>query len=319
MRPIPVAAEVTRLKSTKEKHRSNPLFDVTPLARTLWSRMRRSAAFAALQHAKIIKVHPVKSFIGAAILLFLLAVTSARGEAMLEFFQVNWSDLINKMPEIAEAGYTSLWLPPPAKGGSGYSVGYDLFDPFDLGDKNQRGTTATKYGTKAQLIQLVETAHRFGIRVYFDNIMNHRAFDVPGYNSSTPTNLYPGLIPQDFHLQTVSGGFYRNWPNVQNYGNQWDVQYESLSGLIDLANEPGTVNGNYGPRWAAPPRNPLSSVNQPTPITTWIPRSRTSAAVGGLSMAAMACRFPNMSRITKCARRCGPFTPRNAMASGSTR
>ena len=24
-----------------------------------------------------------------------------------------------KMPEIAEAGYTSLWLPPPSKGGSG--------------------------------------------------------------------------------------------------------------------------------------------------------------------------------------------------------
>ena len=108
---------------------------------------------------------------------------------MLELFQVNWNDLINKMPEIAEAGYTSLWLPPPAKASSVFSVGYDLFDPFDLGDKNQRGTTANKYGTKDQLIKVVETAHRFGIRVYFDNIMNHRAFDVPGYNTSTPTNI----------------------------------------------------------------------------------------------------------------------------------
>ncbi len=165
---------------------------------------------------------------------------------MLELFQVNWDELIQKMPEIAEAGYTSFWLPPPAKGGSAFSVGYDLFDPFDLGDKNQRGSVATKYGTKASLLKVVETAHRFGIRVYFDNIMNHRGFDVPGYNSSTPTNLYPGLVPQDFHLQTISGGFYRNWPNVQDYGNQWDVQYESLSGLLDLANEPGSINGNFG-------------------------------------------------------------------------
>src|SRR5262252_9263402 len=171
---------------------------------------------------------------------------NAKGEAMLELFQVSWSDLIDKMPEIAEAGYTSLWLPPPAKGSSVFSVGYDLFDPFDLGDKNQRSTIATKYGTKDQLIKVVETAHRFGIRVYFDNIMNHRAFDVPGYNAQTPTNLYPALIPKDFHLQTISGGFYRNWPNVQDYGNQWDVQNESLSGLIDLANEPGTVNNNFG-------------------------------------------------------------------------
>lgn len=165
---------------------------------------------------------------------------------MLEIFQISWNDLIVKMPEIAEAGYTSLWLPPPTKGGSVYSVGYDVFDPFDLGDKNQRGTVSTKYGTQAQLVQMVQVAHRFGIRVYFDNIMNHRAFDVPGYDANTPTNLYPGLLPQDFHLQTISGGYYRNWPSVQDWNNQWDVQNESLEGLIDLANEPSNTNGNFG-------------------------------------------------------------------------
>jgi hypothetical protein len=180
------------------------------------------------------------------LLALLGGMVLARGEAMLELFQVNWNDLIQKMPELAEAGYTSLWLPPPAKAGSGFSVGYDLFDPFDLGDKNQRGTTATKYGTKDQLIKVVETAHRFGIRVYFDNIMNHRGFDVPGYDTNTPTNIYPALVPKDFHLQMIPGGFNRNWPSVQDYGNQWDVQYEPLSGLIDLANEPGSVNGNFG-------------------------------------------------------------------------
>ena len=165
---------------------------------------------------------------------------------MLEIFQLSWNDLIQKMPEIAEAGYTSLWLPPPTKGGSVSSVGYDVFDPFDLGDKNQRGTIATRYGTKAQLLQMVQVAHQFGLRVYFDDIMNHRGFDTPGYDVNTPANLYPGLLPQDFHLQTISGGFYRNWPSVQDYNNQWDVQYESLGGLLDLANEPGLVNGNFG-------------------------------------------------------------------------
>ena len=187
---------------------------------------------------------PVPVFFG--ILFFFAAIAGARGDAMLELFNVSWSDLIQKMPEIAEAGYTSLWLPPPAKGSSSFSIGYDVFDAFDLGDKNQRGTVATHWGTKAQLLDVVQTAHQFGIRVYFDNIMNHRAFDVPGYNSSTPTNLYPGLRPEDFHLQTVSGGYYANWPQVEDFGNQWDVQYESLSGLVDLANEPGSINGNFG-------------------------------------------------------------------------
>ena len=78
------------------------------------------------------------------------ATFSARGEAMLQLFNLSWSEVTKKMPEIAEAGYDALWLPPPAKGSSSYSIGYDLFDPFDLGDLNQSGTVATHWGTKAQ-------------------------------------------------------------------------------------------------------------------------------------------------------------------------
>ena len=176
----------------------------------------------------------------------LLISTSVRGEAMLQLFNVNWNELTAKMPEIAEAGYTSLWLPPPAKAGSVFSVGYDLFDPFDLGDKNQRGTIPTRYGTKVELLNMVETAHRFGLRVYFDNIMNHRGFDIPGYNSSAPTNLYPGLTVQDFHLRRQADGTFRNWDNISDFGNLWQVQHRPLAGLIDLANESGSVNENFG-------------------------------------------------------------------------
>lgn len=178
--------------------------------------------------------------------LALLLLNHSRGEAMLQLFNVNWDELTTKMPEIAEAGYTSLWLPPPAKAGSVYSVGYDLFDPFDLGDKNQRGTIRTKYGTKAELLQVVETAHRFGLRVYFDNIMNHRGFDIPGYNSSAPTNTYPGLTVQDFHLRKQADGTYRNWDNIADWGNEWQIQHRPLSGLIDLANESSALNENFG-------------------------------------------------------------------------
>ncbi|HVM48261.1 MAG TPA: alpha-amylase family glycosyl hydrolase [Candidatus Acidoferrum sp.] len=177
--------------------------------------------------------------------LVFAAVAAARGEAMLELFQMKWADLSQKMPELAEAGYTSLWLPPPAKGGGSLSVGYDLFDPFDLGDKNQNGTVATKYGTKADLLQMVQMAHRFGIRVYFDNIMNHRQGVVPGYDAYTPTNYFPGLWPQDFHLQTTTSGN-RNWYDVENWSDQYYVQNEPINGLLDLAQEPGTINFNYG-------------------------------------------------------------------------
>ena len=53
---------------------------------------------------------------GLLLVLLLGSSRVARGEAMLELFNVNWDELIQKMPEIAEAGYDSLWLPPPGKG-----------------------------------------------------------------------------------------------------------------------------------------------------------------------------------------------------------
>ncbi len=193
------------------------------------------------------KVRPGPALLVAFLSVAVGGVLPACGEAMLELFQTSWPQLTEKMPEIAEAGYDSLWLPNPAKGNSGaYSVGYDLFDPFDLGGTNQQGTIATRYGTQAQLLEMVRRAHRFGLRVYFDNVMNHRANTVPGYpGSGIATNYYPGLIPQDFHLQTVSGG-YKNWSDVSDWCSVQNVENNPLLGLCDLANEPGTVNWNFG-------------------------------------------------------------------------
>ncbi len=195
--------------------------------------------------------HPRKllpRYVLCAVALLLLLPASGRGEAMLQFFNTKWNDIAAKMPELAEVGYDSLWLPPPTKAGGGLSVGYDEFDAFDLGD-NESGSASsisTNYGTTADLLNLVTVAHRFGIRVYMDNVVNHRGFTVPGYNASTPINYYPGLVPEDFHLLTTPGGFYQNTYDIADWNNGWDVIYESLEGLVDLANEPGTTNLNFG-------------------------------------------------------------------------
>lgn len=166
------------------------------------------------------------------------------GEAMLQYFNTSWKEMADKMPELAEAGYSSLWIPPPTKGGGGLSVGYDLFDPFDLGGRNQRGFVATRYGTEADLLNMIETAHRFGIRVYADNIMNHRAFDIPAFNESTPTDVYPGMVPEDFHLRRTEDGFYRKWDNTRDWNDAWQVMHLGLSDLIDIAHE--NPNQNHG-------------------------------------------------------------------------
>lgn len=163
---------------------------------------------------------------------------------MVQYFNTSWAEITRKMPELAEAGYSSIWLPPPTKGSGGLSVGYDLWDRFDLGSRDQRGSVRTRYGTEAELLRLVEAAHRFGIRIYFDNIMNHNAFDVPGFNEDTSIEVYPGFVPEDFHLRVTEEGFYRKWDNTRDWGSAWQVQNLGLSDLIDIAHE--DPNTNFG-------------------------------------------------------------------------
>lgn len=177
-------------------------------------------------------------------LILLLQGASLQAEVMLQLFNTSWRDMADKMPELAEVGYGSIWIPPPTKGSGGLSVGYDLWDPFDLGSKDQRNTVRTRYGTQEEFLRMVRTAQRFGIRIYIDNIMNHRAFDIPGYNETTPIDLYPGMVPEDFHLRVTEDGFYRKWDNVADWNDAWQVQNRNFSDLIDIAQE--TPNANFG-------------------------------------------------------------------------
>lgn len=157
-----------------------------------------------------------KNILPAIAAVALFSTQPVYPEAMLQIFNTSWNELAYKMPELAEVGYNSLWVPPPQKGGGGLSVGYDHWDPFDFGSKDQRGTIRTRYGTEAELLNMMRIAHRFGIRVYFDNIMNHRAFDIPGFSETTPLDVYPGMRPEDFHLRVTEEGFYRKWDNTRD-------------------------------------------------------------------------------------------------------
>ncbi|NLY09054.1 MAG: alpha-amylase [Tissierellia bacterium] len=87
----------------------------------------------------------------------------------------HWTRLINQVPHFKEVGINSLWLPPFSKGQSVFDVGYGIYDLFDLGEFNQKGTIPTKYGTKAQLVDLINTLHSNGMLVYADLVMNHKA------------------------------------------------------------------------------------------------------------------------------------------------
>lgn len=105
-----------------------------------------------------------------------------RNPTLLQFFHWYypdggklWPEVVEKAASLADMGITDVWLPPACKGESGgYSVGYDIYDLFDLGEFDQKGTVATKYGDKAQLQTATRALEAQGIGVILDVVLNHK-------------------------------------------------------------------------------------------------------------------------------------------------
>ncbi|HET6281511.1 MAG TPA: alpha-amylase [Polyangia bacterium] len=99
----------------------------------------------------------------------------------IQFFQWHsppgtlWAELGTQAAALRGAGFTGVWLPPAGKGAGGTNdVGYGAYDLFDLGEFDQKGAVATKYGTKAQLLTAIGSAHAVGLQVYGDVVFNHK-------------------------------------------------------------------------------------------------------------------------------------------------
>ncbi|KAF8320734.1 putative alpha-amylase [Clavulina sp. PMI_390] len=87
---------------------------------------------------------------------------------------VHWDKLSEKSTELANWGITALWIPPPTKAAGQDSVGYDIYDHWDLGEFDQKGGRRTKYGTREQLDNLIKVTRDKGIAIYLDAVFNHK-------------------------------------------------------------------------------------------------------------------------------------------------
>ena len=100
---------------------------------------------------------------------------------MLQYFQWYypadgslWKKITKDAKELKAFGIDTLWIPPAHKGMDGKeSTGYDVYDHYDLGEFDQKGSIATKYGSKAELLEAVSAAQSAGLQVYADIVLNH--------------------------------------------------------------------------------------------------------------------------------------------------
>jgi glycosidase len=143
---------------------------------------------------------------------------------ILQWFESSYRTIEERLADVFTAGYGFVWLPPPSRADQGdFSVGYDVYDRFDLG----RPGRPTLYGTEDGLKTLARMIHRAGLSLQVDFVINHNGFSTLGTPGFKAAGGYPGFvltmpadIDGDFHSAFAGG-----------------PEYERLAGLIDVAHE----------------------------------------------------------------------------------
>lgn len=111
-----------------------------------------------------------------------------------------WDTVCEQAEDLARVGFTHVWLPPAYKGQAGSDdVGYGVYDLFDLGEFDQKGTVETKYGSVEEYLAAIKKLHDNGLKVIGDIVLNHR-MGADGTETVNATSCDPGN-----RLQSTSG------------------------------------------------------------------------------------------------------------------
>ncbi len=145
-----------------------------------------------------------------------------------------WERVTPELAQLAKTGFTALWLPPVSKGMSARGMGYDPYDYYDLGEYDQKGSTATWFGTRQALDALLTAARANGIDVYADLVLNHcSGADAQEMNPITGQLGWTKFTP-------ASGKFLRDWNSFHpSEYESWDDA--TFAGFPDLCHRNPTV------------------------------------------------------------------------------
>ncbi|MFD3163035.1 alpha-amylase family glycosyl hydrolase [Herpetosiphon sp. NSE202] len=119
--------------------------------------------------------------------------------------------IIQRLDYIKGMGFGAIWITPVSKQNSINAYhGYWQYDPYQIDPH---------FGTLEELRELVSEAHKRDMLVMLDVVPNHMGDFLPGSKAAPP-----------FDDPT----WYHNKGNIQNYGNQQEVEDGDLLGLDDL-------------------------------------------------------------------------------------
>ena len=162
-----------------------------------------------------------------------------------------WKKVAINAKYLNAIGITDMWLPPAYKAAGGkYDAGYAVYDLYDLGEFDQKGSIETKYGTKDEYLHAIEELHKNNIKVYADIVLNHKigadesetvyASQEENNNRNVDTTL-----PKKIEAWTIY-----NFPGRNNKYSDFKWNYEHFNGTD--WDESGRKNGIFrfsGKHW----------------------------------------------------------------------
>ena len=119
-------------------------------------------------------------------------------------------------------------------------MGYDPYDYYDLGEFDQKGGVPTWFGSKADLLDLIESAHALGLQVYADLVFNHNSGadaqepnPIDGQSRWTKFTPKSGKFPRDWKCFHPSQ--YETWDGV-TFGDMPDLCHRTPFVYTELIN-----------------------------------------------------------------------------------
>ncbi|RUS46702.1 alpha-amylase family glycosyl hydrolase [Cohnella sp. AR92] len=138
----------------------------------------------------------------------------------------DWQGIIDKMSYIKDLGVTAIWISPPQQNEllsrDGSESGYHGYFTHDY------NSTDPHFGSKAKLIELVNTAHANGIKVILDAVPNHTADYLNGTATSYSPSTYAPAAPFN------DPSWYHHNGDILDYNNYTQLVNNDMGGLDDL-------------------------------------------------------------------------------------
>ncbi len=180
-------------------------------------------------------------------------------DTMMQYFEwylpndgLWWKRCAAKADNLAALGITQVWLPPAYKGISQDDVGYSVYDMYDLGEFDQKGTIRTKYGTKKEYLDAIRAFHAAGIRVFGDIVLNHRMGGDELEEIQAVTVNPENRCEQTGDEQTIRAWSRFTFPGRSGKYSRfiWDRRHFSGTDWDEISQEPGKIYRFADKTWA---------------------------------------------------------------------